>query len=36
MSVETDLLKGGLFCIMFRFRVFGFSDLLLVYFKSTL
>ena len=36
MFVETDLLKGGLNHIMFGFCVFGFSDLLLVYFKSTL
>ena len=34
--VETDLLKGGLKYIMFCFHDFGFSDLLLVNFKSTL
>ena len=33
---ETDLLKGELNHIMFRFRIFHFFDLLLVYFKSTL
>ena len=33
---ETDLLKGGLSHIFFEFRVFGFSDLYLVYLKSTL
>ena len=33
---ETDFLKGGLNHTMFRFSVFGFSDLLLVYFKSAL
>ena len=36
LCVETDLIKGGLNHIIFRFRVFDFSDLLLAYFKSTL
>ena len=34
--VETESLKRGLNHTMFRFRVFSFSDLLLVCFKSTL
>ena len=34
--VETDLLKGGLNHIMFGIRVYRFSDVLFVYFKSTL
>ena len=33
--VETELVKSGLNNILFRFRLFGFSDLLLMYFKST-
>ena len=32
--VETDLLKAGLNHVMFHFRVFGFSVLLLVYFPD--
>ena len=36
MFVETDLSEDGLNHIMFRFQVCGFSDLLFVYFKSTL
>ena len=34
--VQTDLLGFRLNDIMFRFHVFGFSDLVLVYFKSLL
>ena len=34
--LETDLLRGRLNHIMFCFHIFCFSDLLLVYFRSTL